>query len=185
MEAIKSEDWSMPIQEGSVIFPLPDEAELKKREKRWHRTLPPACRAFLMKYNGAVPKDGSFFCHGRTYCITRFLCVLASVADSPLGQYDISVVESQIGERLTANEDLVGVEILPIAELFGGDYVCLDYREGRSEPVVCVWSHEESGEFDPVTYEAAGSFEGVISLFSQERAQTAPDDPARHGKGHL
>ncbi len=157
-------EFSLPvrIQEGSVIFPLPDEEALKKREKKWRLTLPETYREFLMKYNGAVPKDGSFFCNGRTYCVTRFLCVLDLVSDSPFGQYDISVVESQIGERLTANEDLIGVELLPIAELFGGDYVCLDYRDGRAEPAVCVWSHEESGEFEPVTYEVAGRFEGFI-----------------------
>ena len=32
-------------------------------------------------------------------------------------------------ERLTSNEDLIGCELLPIAELFAGDYLCLDFTK--------------------------------------------------------
>lgn len=84
--------------------------------------------------------------------------------DVKSGWYDISVVESQIGERLTDNEDLIGIEVLPIAELFVGDYVCLDFRKGIEYPSVCVWSHEESGEFDPITYRIADSFSEFIDM---------------------
>ena len=80
------------------------------------------------------------------------------------GFYDISVVESQIGEMLTDNEDLIGIEVLPIAESSAGDYVCLDYRENENEPCVCVWSNEESDEFAPVTYRAADSFSEFIAM---------------------
>lgn len=62
------------------------------------------------------------------------------------------------------NEDLVGVEILPIAELFAGDYVCLDYRKNKEKPSICVWSHEESEDFAPVTYKAADTFSEFIEM---------------------
>lgn len=84
--------------------------------------------------------------------------------DSQLGWYDISVVISQIEERLTDNLDLIGVEVLPIAELFAGDYVCLDYRTNKNAPSVCVWSHEKSGEFEPVTYKVADTFAEFIEM---------------------
>ena len=72
--------------------------------------------------------------------------------------------KSQIGERLTDNEDLIGVEVLPIAELFAGDYVCLDYRKSKEKPSICVWSHEESEDFAPVTYKVADTFSEFVEM---------------------
>lgn len=61
-------------------------------------------------------------------------------------------------------EDLIGVEVLPIAELFAGDYACLDFRENKETPTVCVWSHDNSEKFAPVTYKAADSFSEFIDM---------------------
>lgn len=61
-------------------------------------------------------------------------------------------------------EDLIGVEVLPIAELFAGDYACLDFRENKETPTVCVWSHDNSEELAPVTYKAADSFSEFIDM---------------------
>ena len=152
----------MNIQNNTIIKPLPTEELITKREMQWNVSLPSDYKDFIMKYNGGIPTDKSFTCDGRTYAITRFLCVLVNFRDNADGWYDISVVESQIGERLTDNEDLVGVEVLPIAEMFSGDYVCLDYRENKLSPSVCVWSHEESEDFSPVTYKIANSFTEFI-----------------------
>ncbi len=111
-----------------------------------------------MKYNGGIPNEKSFECNKHNYAITRFLCILRNVQEDSKGGYDISVVESQIGERLTDNEDLIGVEVLPIAEVFAGDYLCLDYRADKTEPSICVWSHEESEDFTPITYKVADTY---------------------------
>lgn len=83
------------------------------------------------------------------------MCILDDIENNSKGNYDIDVVFSQIGERLTDNEDLLGAEVLPIASVFGGDFVCLDFRTDKNNPSVCVWSHEESGDFKPVTYNVA------------------------------
>lgn len=156
----------MNIQENTVVFPLPEEDLLHKREQRWHVTLPEDYRNFLTKYNGGVPNEKSVVCNNHSYAVTRFLCVLEHYKDSQFGWYDISVVVSQIEERLTDNLDLIGVEVLPIAELFAGDYVCLDYRADKNNPSICVWSHEESDEFDPVTYKVADSFTDFIAMLA-------------------
>ena len=121
-------------------------------------------RNFLMENNGGVPDELSFVCNNHSYAITRFLCAMENYKDSQLGWYDINVVISQIEERLTNNLDLIGVEVLPIAELFAGDYVCLDYRTNKNAPSICVWSHEESGEFEPVTYKVADAFAEFIEM---------------------
>lgn len=68
-----------------------------------------------------------------------------------MGQYDISnisVVLTQIDERLTDNPDTLGGELIPIAILFAGDFVCLDYRKS-SKPSICIWFHEKSEVFAP------------------------------------
>lgn len=154
----------MTIQEKTIITPLPTVDLLHKREQRWHITLPKDYRDFIIKNNGGVPNDLSFVCNNHSYAVARFLCVLENYKDSQFGWYDISVVVSQIEERLTDNLDLIGVEVLPIAELFAGDYVCLDYRADKNSPSICVWSHEESGEFAPVTYKVADSFAEFLSM---------------------
>lgn len=155
---------NMKIQENSVILPTPDEELLTEKEKKWRLRLPTDFRDFIMKYNGGIPVEREFNSRGKEYYITRFLCVLKKVSETEFGWYDISVVESQIGERLTDNEDLIGIEVLPIAELFGGDYVCLDFRENKTKPTVCIWDHEESGEFSPATYIVADKFSTFIAM---------------------
>ena len=154
----------MTIQDDSIVYPLPNIELLAEKEKKWRLVLPNDYREFIMQYNGGKPNQNSFECNQHSYTITRFLCILKNIQDTRSGWYDISVVESQIGERLTDNEDLVGIEVLPIAELFAGDYVCLDFRKQEDMPCVCVWSHEESGDFEPVTYKVASTFSEFIQM---------------------
>ena len=49
-------------------------------------------------------------------------------------------------ELLSVGLDSVGVELQPIASLFGGDFVCLDSSQRRENPSVCIWYHESSYE---------------------------------------
>lgn len=106
-----------------------------------------------------MPKECRFICKDHEYAIERFLCILSEYKIHRLGMYDIGVVITQIEDRLSDNPDLIGVEILPIAALFAGDFICLDFRNEKDKPDVCVWSHEESEEDKPVTYKVADSFE--------------------------
>lgn len=154
----------MNIQENTIIYPLPNDELLAEKERKWRLVIPHDYKEFIVRYNGGVPDQKSFECNRHSYVITRFLCILKNVQDTQTGWYDISVVESQIGERLTNNEDLIGIELLPIAEVFAGDYVCLDFRLNKNQPSVCLWSHEESEEFSPVTYGIADTFASFLEL---------------------
>ena len=58
---------------------------------------------------------------------------------------------------------MVGYNIIPIADLFAGDLLCLDYRESE-EPTVCVWLHEESDEWDPVTEKVANTYSEFMDM---------------------
>ena len=89
--------------------------------------------------------------------IDRMLCLLPEPEDDVNGCYDITVVLTQVDTRLTDNEDLVGAEVIPIAELFAGDLLCLDLRERPECAPVVVWDHEMSEDFHPVFTKVADS----------------------------
>lgn len=154
----------MYIDENTIVHPLPSQTLIEDRERKWRVKLPESYKMFVMRYNGGIPDKRSFRLQDHDYAITRFLCLLQNTRESEYGWYDISVVESQISERLTDNEDLIGVEVLPIAELFAGDYVCLDFRNQSVQPCVCVWNHEESDDFEPVTYKVAANFSDFLGM---------------------
>lgn len=114
----------MKIKEKSIVKPQPTLDLLSEEEDFWNVKLPNDYKKFLINYNGGIPEQNSFIVHSRTYAIDRFLCVLEESDENVESIYDIDVILTRIEERLTANEDLVGVELLPIAILFNGDYVC-------------------------------------------------------------
>ncbi|OXM85727.1 SMI1/KNR4 family protein [Paenibacillus rigui] len=156
----------MNIIHDTIVHPLPGDAYLNKEEGMWRVNLPIQYREFIKKNNGGVPEQNSFIANHRSYAIDRFLCILEDANNNKFGVYDIDVTLTRIEDRLTDNEDLVGVELLPIASLFSGDYLCLDFKVSNEAPSVCVWSHEESGELEPVSYIVSSSFEEFLELLS-------------------
>ncbi|EJR81960.1 MULTISPECIES: SMI1/KNR4 family protein [Bacillus] len=154
----------MKIKQDTIVKPLPSEELIKKHENFWRLKLPGSFLDFIKVYNGAEVEEATFVCDNRSYAIERFLCMLDDIENNPKGIYDIDVVFSQIEERLTDNEDLLGAEVLPIASIFAGDFVCLDFRENKENPSVCVWSHEESGEFEPVFYKIVDNFTEFLEV---------------------
>ncbi|MEK5439947.1 SMI1/KNR4 family protein [Paenibacillus odorifer] len=157
----------MNIKEDTIVYPLPIDSLLDKEESMWRVKLPIEYKVLLKKYNGGVPEYRSFLINQRSYAIDRFLCVLEETDSNDFGIYDIDVTLTRIEDRLTENEDLVGVELLPIAILFSGDYLCLDFKVSNEIPAVCVWDHEESGELEPVTYLVSESFEEFLEMLTE------------------
>ncbi|CAH0172849.1 hypothetical protein SRABI84_01221 [Peribacillus simplex] len=157
----------MEIKDGSVIYPVPVDTLLSEKERKWRIKLPSEYKEFIKKNNGAVPIKDSFVCNNHCYVIDRFLCILKVTGQSDDEFYDIGVVRTQLEERIVSDEDLVGVELLPIAFLFAGDFVCLDYRGNNEEPSVCVWNHEESADLEPVTYFASNNFEEFLKILAE------------------
>ncbi len=150
--------------EESVIFPLPTDQYIAKKENAWRVKLPDSYIFHVKKCGGGIPKAKHFVCNKREYVIDRFLCILSEYRTHPLGNYDIGVTLTQIEDRLSNSPDLVGTELLPIAVLFAGDFVCLDYRDGKEDPCVCVWNHEESGIDNPVTYYVTSSYDEFLQM---------------------
>lgn len=153
----------MKIEEASIILPLPTQNDIKKEEDYWNVVLPSEYKRFISKYNGAVPITNAFTVASHEYVIERFLCILADSESNEFGMYDIDVVLSQIEDRLTDNEDLVGVELLPIASLFGGDFLCLSFKDRKQNPTVGIWKHEGSSELAPVFLKGFSDFKEFLT----------------------
>jgi len=56
--------------------------------------------------------------------------------------------------------------MLPIAALFAGNFLCLDYRKSQN-PSVCVWFHEESDDFKPYTKKVTDTFAQFLDLLKE------------------
>lgn len=154
----------MPQQDQSIIYPLPTDALLQEREVAWKVQLPEDYKKFIMRKNGFRPSKNSFSLKNRSFLIERFLCVLENSKDNPLGVYDIDVVMSQLDERLFVHEDILGFELVSIAALFGGDFLCLNYIEDPENPSICIWYHEESYELEPAIEFVADSFTEFLAM---------------------
>ncbi|WP_240616064.1 SMI1/KNR4 family protein [Listeria kieliensis] len=148
------------VQKGSILVPPSDET-VKKFNDFYKVQLPTEYVKFLKKYNGAIPVTNVFSSSKKDYLIERFLCLLSKEDRDRLTDVswsEIGVVLTELDERLVDDEDLIGMNIIPIAILFAGDFICLDFREDRELPSVCVWLHEESDEFMPVVEKISSDF---------------------------
>ncbi len=154
----------MPQQDQSIIYPLPTDALLQETETVWKVQLPDDYKEFIKNENGLIPSKRYFHFGNNEKVIDRFLCVLENSKNNPLGMYDIDVVMSQLDERLFAHEDILGFELIPIAALFGGDFVCLNYVEDPENPSMCIWYHEESYELEPAIEFLANSFTEFLAM---------------------
>lgn len=157
----------MKFKKESIVLPLPDNQIISSFEEYCEVELPEDYKEFLKVNNGAIPQANTFNHGGIEYLIERFLCLLESPeSDETYGWYDLEVVLSQIDTRLTDNEDLVGAEVIPFAALFSGDFVCLDFR-GNKKPSICIWFHEESDDFKPVTINVAEKFTEFLKMLKE------------------
>mgnify|MGYP004591174143 CR=1 FL=1 len=157
----------MKIDKSSITLPKPSSERIKWFEKTYRVELPVEYKEFLSKYNGCRPLTNIIKTNKNDYVIERFLCLLDRPKDNEVdGWYDITSVLTQLDCRLIDDEDLIGMNVIPIAALFAGDFVCLDYRESTS-PCIVIWDHEESDEFEPVTEKIADSLTEFFDMLSE------------------
>lgn len=114
---------------------------------------------FLQEDNGGVPINRCFDTKDNTKVVDRFLPHMDDPNSDPdNGQYAVGVTWSQINVRLGEDPEEIGSQVVPIACLEFGDMVCLDFRKNPKAPEICVWYHDQSGEYKPVTEKIANSF---------------------------
>lgn len=161
---IEREEDNMQIDLDTVLKEDISE-EIKKNEHYSRIKFPQSYIDFIKEYNVGVPVTKYLPFYNNVYVVERFLGFVKDYKNSELGCYDIGVVLSQLYNRLTDKRELAGDELIPIAVLFAGDFICLDFRnEAAAEPEVCIWYHEESEEFAPVTRKVADTFEEFLTM---------------------
>lgn len=154
----------MTQKEQAVIFPMPTDALLHEREAAWRVKLPDDYKEFIKKENGIIPSKRYFHFGHNEKVIDRFLAILAISGEKAEKVYDIGVVSTQLEGRIVFDEDNVGMQLIPIAALFGGDFVCLNYVEDSKNPSICIWYHEESYELGPAIGFLANNFTEFLAM---------------------
>jgi hypothetical protein len=152
----------VPIKPGTALTP-PSDALIADFEDARRKRMPASFLALVRTANGGVPLRPLFeSAQGQRY-VERFLPLLDKYKSAE-GAYDIRVVMTHVDGRLGDDEEEVGSSIIPFAVLFAGDLVCLDFRDDPDAPTVCVWYHEESTDFHPVTETVAPSLEAFLAM---------------------
>jgi hypothetical protein len=156
----------MDFQEGTALAPPTDEL-IRWFETTYRVKLPVDYLGTLKGGNGAIPIRREFR-HGlRVRMIERMLCLIPEPHDDRVnGWYDLTVVLSQLDARLIDDEKLVGMNVIPIAALFAGDFLCFDFRRTPESPVIAVWDHEQSRDLHPVLEPVAASFTAFDNLLN-------------------
>ena len=154
----------MPQQDQSVIYPLLTDALLQEREVAWKVRLPEDYKEFIKNENGLIPSKRYFHFGNNEKVIDRFLAILAISGEKPEEVYDIGVVSTQLEGRIVFDEDYVGMQLIPIAALYGGDFLCLNYVEDTDNPSICIWYHEESYELEPAIEFLANNFTEFLDM---------------------
>ena len=130
----------------------------------WKVKLPDDYKEFIKKENGVIPSKRYFHFRHNEKVIDRFLAILAVSGEKAEEAYDIGVVSTQLEGRIVFDEDSVGMQLIPIAALFCGDFLCLNYVEDPEHPSICIWYHEESYELDPAIEFVANNFTEFLAM---------------------
>ena len=154
----------MTQKEQAIIFPMPTDALLHEREVAWRVKLPDDYKEFIKKENGVIPSKRYFHFGHNEKVIDRFLAILAISGEKVAEVYDIGVVSTQLEGRIVFDEDNVGMQLIPIAALYGGDFLCLNYVEDPDNPNICIWYHEESYELEPAIEFLANNFTEFLAM---------------------
>ncbi len=117
---------------------------------------------FLQYANGGIPKK-NILPDRRYSVIERFLCITDEPKNEPNGIYDIAVVQTQLDERLSDDDEMVGAKLIPFASLFAGDFICMDFRTSDM-PKIVIWDHELSEELKPHTVDLFPSFDDFLNI---------------------
>lgn len=155
------------------ILPAPPPGHIETLEGYYAVQLPEDYKQFVSSHNGAIPSANRFEASGVERLIERFLPILADAESHPLGWLELEVVASQLDSRLTDDVDGETINLIPIAALFAGDFLVLDYRKGPIDPTIGFWDHEASEDFAPAVTTVARSFSELLSIL-RSWASTTP-----------
>ena len=154
--------------------PAPSRAQIDVLQRFYKFTFPDDYIDFLNSYNGIKPDGMCVFDasanRSDAQVLERFLPIINDIDldDADDSMYDIGVVMTQIEERLISNPDTdEQIVRVPIALLFAGNYVCLDFSTTPAS--ICIWDHEQSDVFSPHTIKIADNFTEFLNMLRIEK----------------
>jgi hypothetical protein len=133
---------------------------LALREKNWRKELPSTFKTFIRSCNGGIPETKITI--GEKWYIERFLCIVPDLSESPNGEYDIDAVITKYDEFMVFDEDTLGYDLIPFAQLNHDSLLCLCYD--TLTPSVVVWQLEGSEEFKPKYSKCFDTFEQFMDV---------------------
>lgn len=139
-------------------LPPPPQARLERLQDSFENRFPKSYLDFLSKNNGVKVRPRDVHVGQRKFAIERFLPIVSDPKVDKDGWADVAVVATQLDLRLAIDENSTRLDIVPIAAVFAGDFIVLDYRKDRDNPGVALWDHELSDDFSPKTEFLASSF---------------------------
>lgn len=153
----------MEFDPASILTP-PNPAHIKTLEDYYEVEFPSDYKQFVQRFNGAVPRTNKFDAAGLERIVERFLPILEDAENDPAGWAEVEVVASQLDSRLSDDENGENINLIPIAALFAGNFVVLDFRGGPADPTVGFWDHELSDDFAPAVTPVAPTFSAFLSM---------------------
>ena len=146
---------------NSIIKETISDELLNGREKRWRKELPLSFKEFIKQNNGGVPLE-KIQLNDKLF-IERFYGMVSNVSDSENGMYDIDYIISKNDVYMVFDEDTVGADLIPFAQLNHDAMLCLCYK--TSKPSVVIWRMEGSSEFNPNVEKIYESFEDFVEAY--------------------
>ncbi|WP_106495645.1 SMI1/KNR4 family protein [Lentibacillus sp. Marseille-P4043] len=125
------------------------------------------------KYNIKLPQDYSFYLqhYGNDYIKEDFYFIPSEGLSNKikLTQFEIDSFyglyndENNIDDKINFYKDLLPADLIPIADLPGGDLVCIGIKDDIQNKIY-IWFHEMDGEN---IYLVSDSFESFIMNFKR------------------
>lgn len=97
---------------------------LESIEKKQNIKLPEEYKRLYQSGFKKIDGKNKIYFEDDVFCISKFLTV------------------SEISHILEEFYDFWGYDIIPIAEVDYGDYICLYYKENRQIPLIIYWNYE-------------------------------------------
>jgi cell wall assembly regulator SMI1 len=109
------------------------EQDISRIESILERSLPEDFKAWLRRYNGAIPNPSELLLpDGSIFDINSFI------------SFSENDTKENVLLLLDIYRDRLPAGLLPIADDGTGNYVCFRYGAGKTSPDIVLWFHEEA-----------------------------------------
>ena len=158
----------MPIFQRETILPPPAEKRIQTLQNSFQISFPSSYLRFIDRYNGVNLTNGVVRTSLGEFVLEFFLPIVNDIKYDARGSEDLAVVAAQLDWGLVGDENAIGLELVPIAAMYAGNYLVLDYRIPGNEPRISYWNHELSSEFSPHAVPIFSSFQELWAMIDED-----------------